>query len=200
MAKANINSASREELVEAGVRAEIADEILKLRRKHSITSPEELEDVQGVGPATLDQLRKALDFSDLAQGTAETVRGVARESANAAVEAGRTGLHLARRAAEETGEAQRELTQRTVDGTAEFGRELTDLLQEQARYNLQVWSALGAADWRQLWQLQAEYLRTSLERTAQLTRQWIALSQAVLTASRGTTRSRGRGWPEVEPA
>src|SRR5215207_785271 len=64
MAKANINSASREELVEAGVRAEIADEILKLRRKHSITSPEELEEVQGVGPATLDQLRKALDFKE----------------------------------------------------------------------------------------------------------------------------------------
>ena len=67
--------------------------------------------------AVAEQLRKALDFSDLAQGTAETVRGITRESANAAVEAGRTGLHLARRAAEETGEAQRELTQRTVDGT-----------------------------------------------------------------------------------
>ena len=191
MAKANVNTASRDELIEAGVRPELADEIVKLRRKGKV-GLEALEELAGVGPATLEQLRKALDFSDLAQGTAETVRGITRESANAAVEAGRTGLHLARRAAEETGEAQRELTQRTVDGTAEFGRELTDLLQEQARHNLRVWSALGAADWSQLWQLQADYLRASLERTAQLTRRWLALSQAALTPSTGATREQGK--------
>ena len=191
MAKANVNTVSRDELIEAGFRAELADEIVKLRRQGRV-GLEALEDLAGVGPATLEQLRKALDFSDLAQGTAETVRGITRESANAAVEAGRTGLHLARRAAEETGEAQRELTQRTVESTAEFGRDLTDLLQEQARYNLRVWSALGAADWRQLWQLHAEYLRASLERTAQLTRRWFALSQAVLTASPGTAREQGK--------
>ena len=98
MAKANVNTVSRDELIEAGVRAELADEIVKLRRKGKV-GLEALEELPGVGPATLEQLRKALDFSDLAQGTAETVRGVARESANAAVEAGRTGLHLARRAA-----------------------------------------------------------------------------------------------------
>jgi Helix-hairpin-helix motif len=190
MAKANVNTASRDELVDAGVRAELADEIVKLRRKGKVRL-EALDELPGVGRATLEDLRKTLDFSDLAQVAAETVRGVA-PSTNAAAEAGRTGLHLARRAAGETGEAQRELTHRTVDSTAEFGRELTDLLQEQARHNLRVWSALGAADWSQLWQLQAEYLRASLERTAQLTRRWLALSQAALTASTGTTREQGK--------
>ena len=38
MAKTNVNTASRDELVEAGVRADLADEILKLRRKGKITS------------------------------------------------------------------------------------------------------------------------------------------------------------------
>ena len=38
MVKANVNTASREELIEVGVRAELADEILKLRRKGKITS------------------------------------------------------------------------------------------------------------------------------------------------------------------
>jgi hypothetical protein len=46
------------------VRAEIADEILKLRRKGKIAGPEALDQVPGVGPATLEQLRQALDFSD----------------------------------------------------------------------------------------------------------------------------------------
>jgi len=62
MAKANIHTASRDELVEAGVRAELADEILKLRRKGEIAGAEALEELPGVGPATVEQLRKALDF------------------------------------------------------------------------------------------------------------------------------------------
>ena len=63
MAKPNVHTASRDELVEAGVRAELADEILKRRRKGAIHL-EALEEVPGVGPATLEQLRQALDFRE----------------------------------------------------------------------------------------------------------------------------------------
>ena len=63
MAKPNVHTASRDELVEAGIRAELADEILKLRRKGKIDL-ETLDEVPGVGPATLEQLRKSLDFRD----------------------------------------------------------------------------------------------------------------------------------------
>ena len=63
MAKPNVHTASRGELVGAGVRAELADEILKLRRKGKIALVA-LDEVPGVGPATLEQLRKSLDFSD----------------------------------------------------------------------------------------------------------------------------------------
>ena len=63
MAKPNVHTASRDDLVEAGIRAELADEILKLRRKGKI-GLEALDEVPGVGPSTLEQLRKSLDFSD----------------------------------------------------------------------------------------------------------------------------------------
>ena len=63
MAKPNVHTASRDELVEAGVRAELADEILKRRRKGAIRL-EALEEVPGVGPATLEQLRQVLDFRE----------------------------------------------------------------------------------------------------------------------------------------
>jgi hypothetical protein len=66
MAKANVNRASRDELVEAGVRAELANEILKLRRNGKITGVDALGQVPGVGPATLERLRQALDFGDKA--------------------------------------------------------------------------------------------------------------------------------------
>jgi hypothetical protein len=174
MAKANVNTASRDELIEAGVRAEIADEIFKLRRKGKVAL-EALDELPGVGPATLEQLRKILDFSGLGQ---ETVR----ESTKAVVEAGRPGLRLAQHTTAAAGEAQRELMHRTADSTAEFGRELTDLLQEQARYSFKLWGALGTGDWNQLWRLQTEYLRSSLDRAAQLTQRW----QAVLMATAGT--------------
>jgi phasin family protein len=74
MAKTNVNTASRDELVEAGIRADLADEILKLRRKGKITSADALEEVHGVGPATLEQLRKVLDFSEKS-GNGEAKRG-----------------------------------------------------------------------------------------------------------------------------
>ena len=68
MVKPNVHTASRDELVEAGVRAELADEILKRRRKGAIHL-EALEEVSGVGPATLEQLRQALDFREQQPGS-----------------------------------------------------------------------------------------------------------------------------------
>jgi hypothetical protein len=65
MAKPNIHTASREELVEAGVRSDLVTEILKLRRKGTVEF-EALDALPGVGPVTLEQLRQSLDFSDKA--------------------------------------------------------------------------------------------------------------------------------------
>src|SRR5919205_404269 len=66
MAKVNVNSASREDLVNvAGLRPEIADAVLEFRRKHHrIADAQALGELPGVGPATVEQLRKALDFGD----------------------------------------------------------------------------------------------------------------------------------------
>jgi hypothetical protein len=64
MAKPNVHTASRDKLAEAGVRAELVDEILKRRRRKGGVTLESLGEVQGVGPATLEQLGKALDFQE----------------------------------------------------------------------------------------------------------------------------------------
>jgi hypothetical protein len=62
VAKPNANTASRDELLDAGVRADIVDEIMKRRRRKGGITLEALGEVKGVGPATLEQLGKALDF------------------------------------------------------------------------------------------------------------------------------------------
>jgi hypothetical protein len=108
MAKANVNTASRDELVEAGVRAELADEILKLRRKGKI-SLEALDQVPGVGPATLEQLRKSLDFSDKSGNGGEPAREPEqrsrREEPERTVEATREGGRRSEEMAARTSEA-----------------------------------------------------------------------------------------------
>jgi hypothetical protein len=184
MAKANVNTASREELVEAGIRAEIADEILELRRKGKIAGPEALEQVPGVGPATLEQLRRALGFGEPAKGSSGGDRGQERE---------RGGGRGGEEAAEAAGEVQRELAQRSAEGTAELGQALVDLVQEQARHNLETLKALAeAVDWERCFQLQAEYLGASLERAARLNRRYLEATRAVMTAAVDTTRDQAK--------
>ena len=80
MPKANVNTASREQLVEAGLRAELADEILKLRRRGQVTGVEALGELPGVGPATLEQLRQSLRSASRA-GTVTTATGKASVAA-----------------------------------------------------------------------------------------------------------------------
>ena len=169
MAKANIHTASRDELVEAGVRAELADEILKLRRKGEIEGAEALEELPGVGPATVEQLRKALDFKapersgngDHRKAPERAENGEHREaerrpdleraadSARAAASAGTTAarsvLRVAHQSGQAAGEVQRDLAERSSEGLTEFNRMFADHLRDHARQSLEAWTILARA-------------------------------------------------------
>ena len=133
MAKVNINSATREELVDVvGLRPDVADEILKFRRKGKIASVEALGEIQGVGPATLDQLRKALDFSE--QATSETAHGAAEAADNvtelgkrAADQVAETGRRVAERA-DETVRSSVKVAQRAAGMVSEVPREVAAMI------------------------------------------------------------------------
>jgi hypothetical protein len=218
--KANVNVASREQLVESGLRAELADAILKLRRKGRITTLEALGELPGVGPATLEQLQKALDFGepggngddrgreDARRGgghpgraPAEAARGAARPGAEAA-ETGIGGLRVVQQVTGAVAEVEREVMHRSAEATAELGRALMELIGEQTRRNLETLKALSeavdwgraaqAVDWDRVLQLQGEFWRVSLERSAQLTRRYLEVSQGVLNAATDTARGQAR--------
>jgi len=256
MARPNVHTASRDELVEAGVRAELADEILKRRRKGKIDL-ETLDEVPGIGPATLEQLRKTLGFrdppkngddrdesngKDAAERTAQAGKRIVDQAAEAgknaadqAVEAGkRTTMRVAEmgeRAAEQTAEVARELTDRTgemvqqgvhvvqraadaarelpravagrsAEGAAEISRTLLSLVHDQTRQNWDLLQALTTAvawdkvveavDWDRVFQIQSEFARGSLERSAQLTQRYLEVTQAVMTATASATRQQAR--------
>jgi hypothetical protein len=176
MPKLNVNDATREQLVEtAGLRPAVVDALLEFRAEHGgkIPSPEALGGLPGVGPATLDQLRDALDFRDRGEKagngsdkggngaeretkqTAKAVEAttaavgsgakVAREATETGAQAtaARSGPQLVERTAGAFGEAQRETARQSAGATAEFGRLFVELLSEQTRHNLEVATAFG---------------------------------------------------------
>jgi competence protein ComEA len=107
MAKVNVNSASREELVDvAGLRPALAEAIVKHREEHGrIADIDALGDLKGVGAATLEQLKDVLQFG------AEKAKETAAKTAEAATAAARNGAEVAK--------AGVETAQRAVDKGAE---------------------------------------------------------------------------------
>ena len=167
MAKVNVNSATRDDLVNvAGLRPEIADAVLEFRRKHHrITDAQALEELPGVGPATVEQLRKALDFGDKGGNGRDQARAgeraaeqggvsgrarrrggdpaAAEGGARVASTAAREGTEVVRRVFGAAAETEREVAGRSAEGAAELGRLWVDLLGEQTRHNLEVAAALA---------------------------------------------------------
>jgi hypothetical protein len=156
------------------------------------------------------EAEKATDTAQNATDrTAEQGRRVADQAAEATREAAertedvaRHGLHVVQRTTDALGEVQREVAQRSAEHTAELGRVFVDLLQEQTQHNLKTFAALtGAVDWDQVakavdWErvtkIQSEYLRVSLERTAQLVRRYLEASQAVTDATVNAAKKQAR--------
>ena len=125
MAKPNVHTANRDELVEAGVRAELADEILKLRRKGKIDL-EALDEVPGVGPATLELLRKSLDFRDQPKNEDDRSERGGKDAIDKATEVGKRTVD---QAAETTARVTNQVTEagkHTVEQAVEVGKNAAD--------------------------------------------------------------------------
>ena len=86
-----------------------------------------------------------------------------------------------------------EPTREAAEGTMELGRALTDLVQEQIRHNFETWTALaGAVDWEQVFQIQREFLRVSLERAARLTQRCLEAARGGMIAAASATLNQAR--------
>jgi hypothetical protein len=126
--------------------------------------------------------------TELRQRAADQGADVVHEAAERAEGMAHRGARTLQTMAGAVGEAQS-----SAKGTIGFGREFIDLANEQTRYNLATLKALTgtvnwgraakAVEWDQVFQIQGEYLRASLERTARLTQRYLELGQAVMTSA-----------------
>jgi hypothetical protein len=135
-----------------------------------------------------DTANATINVTELRQRAADQGADVVQQAAERAEDAAHLGARTLQRMAGAASEAQP-----SAEGTTVFGRGFIDLANEQARDNLATLKALTgtvdwgraakAVDWDQVFQIQGEYLRASLERTARLTRRYLELGQAVATSA-----------------
>src|SRR3954453_17563866 len=110
--------------------------------------------------------------------TAEQGRRTSEQAAGGTADGRRQALQLVHGMAGAAGEVQREGARRSAEGSAQLGQTLLTLLNEQAQHNFNAWKELtGAVDWDRVikavdWdraaKIQTEFLRVSVERSAQL--------------------------------
>ena len=71
---------------------------------------------------------------------------------------------------------------------AEINQDLVELLNQQAKHNVQLFQSLAQpANWGKAAQLQSEFLRTSWQRAGQFTRRYVEVSQAMMNPALSTT-------------
>ena len=130
--------------------------------------------------------------------TAEVTRELADRTGNMVQQ----GLQVVQGTTDAVRELPQEVARQSTEGTAEIGRTLLSLAHEQTRQNLDMMLALTAAvdwskavkavDWDRVFQIQGEFLRASLDRSAQLTQRYLEVTQAVMTATASAARQQAR--------
>jgi hypothetical protein len=86
-----------------------------------------------------------------------------------------------------------ETARQSAEGTAEIAKLWVDVLNEQTRQNLQVIATLGrAVNWKEIVQVQSEFMRSSFERLSQLNGRYLELTQAMMRVTAQTAEQQRR--------
>jgi hypothetical protein len=167
-----------------------------------IAKPEAEKAVDTAKDATDKLAQQGRRAADVTREATDQAAEATREATERAEDVARHGLHVVQRTTDAFGEVQREVAQRSAEHTAELGRAFVDLLQEQTQHNLKTFAALTSAvdwdqvakavDWERVTKIQSDYLRVTVERTAQLVRRYLEASQAVTDATANAARKQAR--------
>ena len=127
--------------------------------------------------------------AEMARSGAEMTRGMVDAGLRAA-SALRPNFDQAQKVAGAFGETQRETVRKSAEGSAALGKLYMDLLTEQAEHNLQAVKAFGKAfDWRELVELQREFVRASFQRMNELNTRYLELCRGVMTTAATTAKA-----------
>ncbi len=128
---------------------------------------------------------------DKAASSAKDAGGkIADKAAVQAENVVRGGFQSARQAVDAGAEVAQETAGRANAGMNEINQNLVELLNQQARHNVQLFQTLAQpSNWGKAAQLQNEFLRDSWQRAARFAQRYVEVSQTVMASTLSTARS-----------
>ena len=131
--------------------------------------------------------------AQLGKQATDNVAEVTREAVGQAENVARSSLQVVQRTVDAVAEVEQQTAHRAAEGTTEISQVLVDLINAQTRQNIQALAALSeAVDWQRIFQIQSELLQANLERTAEFSRRYVEVSQAVLSSVLSTAQEQAR--------
>ena len=132
-------------------------------------------------------------IAELGKQTTAKAAEITRDAAGQAEAFVRKGLQSVRPTVDAAAEIGQNTARRAQEGMAEINQSLLDLLNEQARHNVQVLQTLAQpAKWGKAVELQSEFLSASLQRAAQFAWRYVEVSQAIMSSAQTTARGQTR--------
>lgn len=203
--KVDLNKAGRDELVAVpGIGAAAADAVVKYREERGrFNSVDELDDVPGIGPATLEQARAHLSVPGKGGDNAETAKK-GGDNTEAMKRAGEETVATVRHAGERGAEAAKEVVERGAETAAQIGKTNIEALErasEQTLDGLRSATETASKGYQELASMgkdnieaMAASTRAVFEGVQQLNREWLGFVQEQLRdgaeASRALSRCR----------
>ena len=201
MAKLNVNTASREELVDvAGLKPALADSILKYREESGkIADLDALRDVPRVTSQVIDQLRDTVDFgteavkettekaaeavATMAKAGAESTRKIGEKTLEVGSALTRGGTEATQRVVSSFVSTEKAAAERSTAAASELSGLVVSLLKEQMQANVETLQAMARVrNWSDAIELQNEFFRGNVERMTQGASRYVETMTRLLTS------------------
>ena len=143
--------------------------------------------------ARSNEAEKAADnVAEIGRRAADKGTDVAREAIDRTESVARRGFEYAQKTAGAALEVERAIVRRSTEGATEVGKAFAELVREQSRDNVAAFRSLTDTFWDQATRIQADLLRASFERSAEFTRRYLEVVQAVTASAVSATREQAR--------
>ena len=133
------------------------------------------------------------NVAELSKRTADRVVDATHEVAEQVRGHRRAGFQAAQKTASAALEVERAAVRRSAEGATEVGEVFAKLAKEQAQNNVETFQALSrTVDWSQVAQIHGDFLRASVQRTAEFTKRYFEVAQAVVASTVSTANEQAR--------
>jgi hypothetical protein len=132
-------------------------------------------------------------FIDTAKDATGNGAELGKRTTDKIEDAARGGFRIIEGTSDGALEIEHVVARQSAEGSTEVGQAFSDLLNEQARHNIEVFKALkGTVDWDAVVRIQGDFVRSSMEQAALFTRRYFEVVQAVMLSAATATKGEAK--------